>query len=114
MPPHNWPSPRPARAPEAPPPPAVTPDLIRGPAPLAHDDTRQGVTFTQHAVLDLLEQRQRLWADQTVDQQIEQARINAFDARNMHSAAYKHSRLIEAAARLLDAAERVAMEAHRG
>ena len=115
LPPHH-----PARAAEPPVPPflrhagldpASSEPENAGQWPPARDDQRQGVTFTHHAVLDLLDQRQHLWSELAVDQQIEQARIAAFDARNFHSAAYKHAKLVEAAARLLDAAERVAVEA---
>ena len=115
LPPHH-----PARAPEPTPPvwtrhagldPASSEPTNAGPRTSTGEDQRQGVTFTQHATLDLLDQRERLWSELTVDQQIEQARIAAFDARNFHSAAYKHAKLVEAAARLLDVAERVAVEA---
>ncbi|KUR80787.1 hypothetical protein [Novosphingobium sp. FSW06-99] len=78
------------------------------------DDLRQGVTFTQHAALDLLEQRGRIWAETNTDTLIEMARICAFDARNSESASFKHGRLIHAAALMLAAAERVAIEACRG
>jgi len=80
----------------------------------ADGDSRQDITFTQHGALDQLDHWRAQWATIALDHQIEHARTAAFDARHMTSCAYKHSKLVEAAARLLDAAERIAAEALHG
>ncbi|MDR3408441.1 MAG: hypothetical protein P4L68_08085 [Methylovirgula sp.] len=70
-------------------------------------DLREGVSFTQHAALDLLDQRRALWSQISINTQISMAHQDAIEAERLESCAFKVSKLIEAAARLLDAAERL-------
>ena len=90
--------------------PAVTPDPIRGPAASApteaETDVRQGITKTQHVVLDILEQKQaHEWNGQTLSQMIEIEGCLIIMARSTKDIRTKRTYLIEAAAVLIAAAE---------
>lgn len=70
-------------------------------------DLRQGLSLTAHGVLDMLDMNQHHWADHLdYQQQLEHALEAATSARSEGLLlSHKHSFALEAAARLIDAAE---------
>lgn len=73
------------------------------------DDLRQGVTPTQHAVLDLLDAQAREWGDLfDFEAQLVRASERAKQACRTILLANKRRYAIEAAARLIDAADEIA------
>jgi hypothetical protein len=71
-------------------------------------DLRQGVTPTQHAVLDLIEERSKLWSDLDDFQgRLRMAHARAGSAMRASEPQAKRFYAMEAAARLIDAAEEI-------
>lgn len=71
-------------------------------------DRRQGVTPTQHAVLDLIEREAPAWSQaDEFDIRIAKASRRALAAQDSRSLAAKRLLAIEAAARLIDAADEI-------
>jgi hypothetical protein len=72
------------------------------------DDLRQGVTPTQHAVLDLIEAAAACWAESyDFEAQLAQATKVARTASRLNTLSKKREAAIEAAARLIDAADQI-------
>ncbi len=72
-------------------------------------DLRQGVTPTQHAVLDLIEREAASWADEDeFDIRIAKASRHALRAQDSRSLTAKRNSAIRAAAMLIDAADEIA------
>lgn len=71
-------------------------------------DLRQGVTATQQAVLDLIEREAPGWADSyDFEEQLKQAMLVAGTACRSNKLTAKRTAAIEAAARLIDAADEI-------
>lgn len=71
-------------------------------------DLRQGVTETQHAVLDLIEEKAQQWADDHgFEDQLRMGLARAGNAHRCTKLSDKRRYAIEAAARLIDAADEI-------
>lgn len=71
-------------------------------------DIRQGITPTQHAVLDLIEQSAQHWADShDFEAQLRMGAARAKNAERATLLSTKRAFAIEAAARLIDAADEI-------
>lgn len=69
-------------------------------------DLRQGVTATQHTVLDLIEQHAAEWSDgRDISEQLRMAYARAGNAYRAAKLQDQHRYAVEAAARLIDAAD---------
>lgn len=73
------------------------------------NDLRQGLTPTQHAVLDLIEEMAPEWSTTypDFDDRLDQARYRAMTATCATSLTRKRDKVIEAAARLIDVADEI-------
>jgi len=71
-------------------------------------DVREGITPTQHAVLDMLDRRAASWGDHLdFEGQLRMAHARARSARLAAKLTAKRNFAIEAAARLIDAADEI-------
>lgn len=71
------------------------------------DDLRQGVTPTQHDVLDLIEEKAPAWSEAAIEERLRMAHARAGNAYRASKLADKRRFAIEAAARLIDAADEI-------
>ena len=72
------------------------------------DDLRQGVTPTQHEVLDLIEENAVEWSSRmTWEEKLAEARGTAADATRIATLKHKRIAAITAAALLIDAADEI-------